>query len=369
MKKRTKLFRMVAVVLTISVLLSTGIAHAFAEDLTSVTVRNSQIVSALRSAENYKGDLGLSDVDFSDITVANPLQTYYYTDSGLDEGIVWYPLKAEGELVAFAIEVAEGKFVIDTDLVEEINKVITDTSSFAIIYDEDSCSLYDGVTLSRLATNAKLATERGDLQAVADLAPYASRIDRTGIAVSSSVGYTPAVARSSTYYGCAVANTPQVYSNLCWAACVAAIANFKRGTSWTAASLAQNYYGSTSPSVFNEKLSNTLLDDVLRSYTSCSYYYYSSFPSSGLITRNVGGGYPMVGAIFLADTGSPGTSVSCEHVVVMRGIETLDNSVSIMDPATGFRTAVPDANTGGYVYYYSGDGYYRRIARSYYVLT
>lgn len=369
MLKHKNLFRMVAAVLTISILMSTGIAYAFAEDLTSVKVRNSQIVSALRSAESYKEDLGLSDIDFSDITVANPLQTYYYTDSGLEEGIVWYPLKAEGELVAFAIEVAEDKFVIDTDLVEEINAVITDTSSFAIIYDEDSCSLYDGETLSCLATNAELVTERGDLQVVADLAPYARNIDRTGIAVSSSVGYTPRTMRSSTYYGCAIANTPQNYSNLCWAACIAAIANFKRGTSWTATTLAQNYYGSTSVSVFNQGLNAALIDDALRSYTSCSYYYYSSVPSSGLITRNVGTGYPMVGAIFTADEGAPSTTYSYSHVVVMRGIETLDNSVSIMDPATGFRTAVPDATTGGYVFYYSGDGCYRRITKSYYVLT
>ena len=78
--EKEKLVRLVAMIMTIAMLLSTGIAQVFAEDTTETQVRNSQIVSALRQAENYKDELGLENVNFSAITVANPIKTYYEED-------------------------------------------------------------------------------------------------------------------------------------------------------------------------------------------------------------------------------------------------------------------------------------------------
>ena len=83
--KKKKLVRLVAMIMTMAMLLSTGIAQVFAEDTTETQVRNSQIVSALRQAENYKDELGLENVNFSAIAVANPIKTYTVISSGLQE--------------------------------------------------------------------------------------------------------------------------------------------------------------------------------------------------------------------------------------------------------------------------------------------
>lgn len=46
MSRKKNYVRVLSIILTLSILLSTGIAYAFAEDLTSAKMRNSQIVSA-----------------------------------------------------------------------------------------------------------------------------------------------------------------------------------------------------------------------------------------------------------------------------------------------------------------------------------
>ncbi|MBE6690794.1 MAG: hypothetical protein E7590_05875 [Ruminococcaceae bacterium] len=78
-----------------------------------------------------------------------------------------------------------------------------------------------------------------------------------------SVGYqSPSLVRSDApvLYICPVPVVPQVYSELCWAACIASIRNYKQGTNLTAEEVARAYYGDEN---FNRPLGGNAIANLL----------------------------------------------------------------------------------------------------------
>lgn len=147
-------------------------------------------------------------------------------------------------------------------------------------------------------------------------------------------------ARSVIQVGYVTQNPP---SNICWAACVASIANYRNGGSKTAKSVAQAYYGSS----YNKGLPNTMFPAVLSANGASGYTYYSSWPSDSTINSNLDSGYPLVGIL------SVNGNTQSTHAVVVSGCTTLI-SILVMDPEFGFTTAAKFGSSYAYSSGYSG---------------
>ena len=129
--------RFLSIVLILSICLSVNFeAHA---NNTSSNDVNAKIIEALRNIEPIKADMKLGNVDFADITVSDPIHAYNYMSDGIAESnILYYPLRVDGELIAWAIANESGEtafYQISRLYVDEVNAIVNSNTQFAFVFD------------------------------------------------------------------------------------------------------------------------------------------------------------------------------------------------------------------------------------------
>ena len=305
-----------------------------------------KIVSALQNIEQIKQDIGLADVDFEELSVAEPIYTYVYTADGFVQNNILYPLKENGILVAWAVPLEDGQttdFQITAVLVDEVNTVLTENMAFALIYDYANCYLYDGSTYHLLKQNSLVVEGRSVLQPGADSLPDAY-LQLTSINASTDLVYTPPVmTRVQTYYSCPVSvvlQTAVAESRICWAASIACIVNYKKDTSLSAVRVAQDYFETSVYDDFNQGLDPGKEESILRWDYFLWYTHKGQAPSDGVISRNIREDYPIYG-IFRVSNGNL-------HAGVISGIDIVKGTIKVMDPEVGFCGGT--ATSSGYQY-------------------
>lgn len=310
---------------------------------------NSKIISALNATEYIKNEIGLSDVNFEEIYIATPIMAYDYTTNGFEVNRIFYPLLFNNELVAFAVSIDEGgsAYQITTLLVSEINAVINENTEFAIVYDANGCSIYDGTAFTRLVSSSESDNMRISLDETS-IQIECVGILLTNISQSSLLGYTSntghqTFSTTAIYYSCDVDYVTQLPSKTnCWAAAVACIVNYRKGQDYTATDVADNhleYYGN---SIYN-------MPGILKNgYNVSSYEVYNDVPSDGLILNNIKNDYPLYASFTSSNGGS--------HAVVIHAINVIAGYIYIMDPEFGFTSYTYVSSTGKYQYVstYSG---------------
>ena len=311
-----------------------------------------KIVSALQNIEQIKQDIGLADVDFEELSVAEPIYTYVYTADGFVQNNILYPLKENGILVAWAVPLEDGQttdFQITTLLVEEVNTVLTENMAFALVYDYANCYLYDGSTYHLLKQNSLVVEGRSVLQPGADSLPDAY-LQLTDINASTDLAYTsPVMTRVQTYYSCPVSFVSQLTvpeSQICWAASIACIVNYKKETSLSAVRVAQDYFGTSVYDDFNQGLAPGKEESILRWDYFLWYTNKNQVPSDGVISHNIREDFPIFASFRVSNGGG--------HAVVICGIDTIKGYIKIMDPEIGFCSAT--VSSSGYQYYRSDVG-------------
>ena len=315
--------RMLCIVLAFLLCLGT-VSVAFANTDKSAPAAHAEIAQSLSRVEPNKELVGLENVDFSNLAVGNEIKLYEYTTVGFVELRSSYPLFYQGEIVALAIETDVQQYQIAAEIGQLINEL--QLESLAVVYDRVGVYAYDGQRFYLLKENPLEVENRLSVS-------IGSVPDTTAITVSNLGNGIPLNyvsnpnnnTRSGVMASCAINHVSQLpYKNICWAAVIASIVNFRNGTNLTAAKVAQNYYGLPESS-FNQGLQNLYVQTVLESYGVYGYQFYSAeFPDAGIIYNNLNAGYPLYTGI--------GNGEDAWHAVTVFSIHMLDGYVIVMDP-------------------------------------
>ena len=327
--------------LVTAIFLAFGTAFSAQASNDCKTYESAQYDGILEALSCLKMQNDLSDfenIDFSDLYLGNPIQTYIYSDNALVPSKIAYPIICNNKLGFWAIEV-NGKYQISQGLVDEINKCISADDAFAIVYDYDSVYLSTDSTLNCIGhyegwdnTRSKIDTE-----SVID-----ERIQLASLSKDVKIEFTNSQQRQIYYY-CDVDYVTQFIpgivdsaSYICWAATIACIVNYHNGTSLTAVDVAQAIKG----------------NDYNHGMAAEDYYYIVQYfrnnsvgtdltcqitlPSIYSITDNIQNDYPIY---------SVWQGPSSWHASCLYGIFTTNNYISIMDPQVGFVEVPAITNT------------------------
>lgn len=302
------------------------------------------IVESLRGVGIHKYGTELEDVDFSSLLICRPIHCYEAIGGELRETEPHYPILDQlSNLRMFGFDIGAESPIISTALAEQLDDIAKSNKEIALVYDVNGCYVvYSDGSLVLLKTSSYVVSGRdslgGNTSIPADSISFSSicgvwEVDADSLSLSRST-------RSVLQVGFVSQNPP---SSICWAACVASIANYRNGGSRTARSVAQGYLGSS----YNQGLSTSRIPAVLSANGVSGYSYYGSWPDDTTVNRNIDSGYPLVGIM------SVNGNTSSTHAVVVRGCTTLVE-VYIMDPEFGFTTAAKMGNSYAYSSGYSG---------------
>ncbi len=307
MMKKPTTKRLFTLILTIAMLCSTALT-AQATNISTGPIslipaaEKSSLESALGDVELMKDDFGFSDVNFSLITAGTAIQTYEYLPTGFEELRIAYPLFYGGELLAVALRTSSGHYQIVTYLVEYLKDYVHE--NIAIVYDADGCYVYDGSSFTFLyERNPNISTSRGSMAKRRLLNSGESALSLSSLAPVAALTYQPksenSVATSSPVYISTniLHVTQQPYDKICWAACIAMIANQLNGTSLTASMVAKSYYGETN---FNQDPDRTIVIQIMnqsRYGYNLGYTLNLSAPTAALILDNIESRYPVYASV------------------------------------------------------------------------
>ncbi len=328
---------MVLVVICLTLNISITSHASMYKDDTYTLSTYGKIVEALNYVTLDKQHFGLNGVDFNRLETSDPIQMYEYANGRLSRIGETYPLIFAGSIVALATSSDGENYTIETSLATKINKAISD--KVAIIYDSKGVYVYDGEDIISIFKEKSVISRRGQLNGARK--SEFSDVKVASIKKRSLLNYReikPALRQS--YYSCNVSYVTQnPYSNLCWAATVACIKNYKSGTNWTAGSVSKLYYDTSY--VVDSTAYDSSVAGFMRNRCSLSYTYRSSRPSDNAILSNITSGYPIYGSFYVSPT-------SYRHAGTIYGINVISGYISVMDPISGSVSAVTNGSTYSY---------------------
>lgn len=351
MKKGLKITKKIVALLLVFVLSYNYIVNIYANEILNGSIEEEAaegIFKALHNIESCKMELGLGNIDLEMVTIGERIHSYIYINKSFEEHYSFYPLIYNHSLIALAILVDEDEniYQITTSLVDEINSAVEKDESFALLYDSDSCYMYGEEKGLRLLDNFEMEIpERDSLKNKKNISDF-SKIELSNMDLETGKGFSSIFrAKTQTYYGtqayykCDVKYVSQSKFNICWAASIACIVNYLKGTNLTALEVAQS-----NGINLNNGLSAEGQEAILRKY-GVAYTYANRFPSNSVILRNIKAGYPIKAGF---------QSNGNYHAVVVYGVNLPAGYISLMDPQIGYETAVQYSNGYKYVSGYSG---------------
>ena len=287
----------------------------------------------------------MAGVDFTNLSVGEELKMYEYTENGFAELRSCYPLFYQNSLVALAIDVGNGLYQISTDITSEIDELNLD--SVAIVYDNTCAYVYDGERFHLLRQNSTEIEGRLSLSE-ANVNQYTGNLATASMDSFEPLSYnytttTNGNARSDVMATCYIDLVTQLpYANICWAAVIASIVNYREDTSLTAVDVAKGYYGTA----FNRILSASTMPSILSNYGVTGYSYRVNDPDVAVMFNNLSRGYPICG-VFTHSNGGHVATIFCVHK--------FDGYIMVMDPElSSFQFCYYTNGNFSYVSSYSG---------------
>lgn len=295
------------------------------------------IINELSMSEQDKASIGMSNVDFSNLYISRKIPVYEYTNNGFTEFSNIYLLLENNEIVTVMYEVEETRYQIMPNLAIDIRQ--TGATNIALIYDINGCHLYDGLKIITLGNTNMIVEGRADLTEAEEL--ELSKLALVNIAETQKLNYISNTVntRSQANYMCSVSYVTQLPDDkICWAATLACIVNYVKGTSLTAKQVAKAKNGATD-------YNHGLYDKTMNSEYNMNYKYHNYKPSDNVMLTNIKNGYPIYGSF---------TWTNGRHAVTIYGINVLAGCIMIMDPKFGATTSYLSSNGYTYVSSYSG---------------
>lgn len=298
------------------------------------------LIDALSEIEPQKDAWGLANVDFTNLNVGLPIQTYNYVEGTLESSHVMYPLTVDDRLVLWAIPIG-GQFQITNGLASEVNTAIDFNTPLALIYDASNAYIYSDQYFSHLKHFDQEIDSRGVLNTNTRLT--VEGINTISLSQKAFLGYEKTnndMHRAIPMnYSCNVSYVTQhPYNNLCWAASVACIVNHVNGTSLDAVTVAKRYFGNTD---FNRDIGEDNLTEKIQGYGLSYYQACTGGNFDNKIIDSILADNP-VGAVFDVINGP-------YHAGVIYSINVISGRIQVMDPEFGMTTASL-SETNDYVY-------------------
>ena len=298
------------------------------------------LIDVLSEVALQKGSWGLYNVNFNELNIGAAVHTYNYVEGTFVRSHDMYPLTVDDRLVLWAIPI-NGQFQITRSLVSEINTFIDFNTPLALVYDASNAFAYSNQSFLILKCFDEVIESRDVLNTNVRIGVQG--IDTVSLSENVCLGYegnnqgmprtTPANISCNVSYV-----TQHPYKKLCWAASVASIVNYKKGTSLDAPTVAKKYYGNTGfdQSIGEDNLTEKIKGYGLNDYQFSNYGYFDNkILSSIRADYPVGGAFDVVGGAY--------------HATVIFGINVIAGRIQVMDPEFG-RTTATLSSTGDYTY-------------------
>lgn len=210
-------------------------------------------------------------------------------------------------------------------MIEPLKENIDTEKKFALIFDKYNCYLFDGENWTLLQTYTYKAKDNSILDI--DSSFDTSKIELSSFTNKISIGTLYAQSRT-VYYTCPIEYVPQVYNNICWAACSASIINTLLNDNLSAVEVAQQYFyvikDLKSIPNFDTDVSISQMPKILNYYGVYNYEYtYNYVPTAEEIYNNIINGYPVCLSFHDDDN---------NHACVAYGIDANYNNILVMDP-------------------------------------
>lgn len=342
--------KIVSFFLSLVVLISAVPTNIFAQEEVNLSETDRDAIYEILSyVETQKQNYGLADVDFNALTFSNAIKTYEYTKEGIVYLRDFVPLKYNNELVAWAVKDeydGEVFFQISTVYINEVKAVIDDSTEYAIIYDDIACYLFDGNELFCLGNIESGIGNRAVISSASDLI-FDSSITLASTECTEDLDYTTenvdsrGAVRPNVVHSCGIEHVSQLfdeheYENLCWAACICCIGNYKQVRDYKLEVISEaknNIKKYRNDSNFDQGLdivtvSYILIDDYRLPYHLCNY-----FPTISEIRNSILNDCPIYGAFKYYN--SKGEKKG--HACVLYDITEIDeyrtnDIIGIMDP-------------------------------------
>lgn len=288
--------------------------------------------------------LGFESTDIGTFSIGESIPTYEYVNGSLvHTSFYMYPIFSNGNLLFFAIEIfGEGSGDVSWQLtpcyVDDISKYENSAEPIALIYDTSNCYIVSDDSANLIYTFCEPVSNRSEFT---DETQVCAVVAASGISqgeVIASQTITSITAKAGVMLNKVPFIGQSPFKNLCWAASVAMVGQYKTGSKQLVSYIAQQVYPIGN---FDLTLDLTGTRGILNKIYSIGYNNYSesAVPSDDLMTRNLANSNPLI-------TRWSGSSKS--HCMVIRGIESSPASVYIVDPEVGYATV--QKKSGKYQY-------------------
>lgn len=372
-----------SLILCVSVILSIC-GSAYAIEQTQPIDENIQdgMLRILASIEFEKEYYGLAEVDFSSVEIGSEIATYRVVGNTIQENdALIFPVLNNGNIVSlfYAIEQAPGEWYVQLEagIADKID-TYADGQPCAIIYENDRTYIYANEMVNLIDAGSMAAVSEANQIGAISAIPSVElgNIDQVNIGevVPNEMGsictldvheyintlYTPydVTIPNSAYLEVPIYQQP-ADTNYCWAICMASIVNCVRQTSYTPLEILDLVTGGVNQSMYIEQVVYYLNYYFSMNYTTRS----ASGLDSGYAVQILAAGYPIYARVTSTNNGTP-----FWHAMVVRGVNRVLNTISVMNPTTittGYSAGTISAGTSnvwstysyGYLYSFEGFGY------------
>ena len=302
------------------------------------------IIEAMVEILPNKEMFGLGDVDFFTLQVGSAIQVYNYVNESFVFSRNAFPLFSGNELVGILYSLEGSRYQFMTGLADKIRE--TNSANVAIVYDSEGCNVYNGQNFIRIIEADCIDTNKSVLPEELDSLDCGS-INLTDLSVHSDLGLANVPVVCSEVDFCL--NVPQVlqgsYLNLCWAASIATVVNYKLNEHYTCMSMAVECQGSESDIASMTHVIEGYIQNYLPCY-SLSNTIEPIYPSFTVMRNNLAANNPIFSS-FRNQFGG-------HHNTVMVGYTGVGN-LYILDPKVAGLTVAFYRSGDQYVYLSSDD--------------
>jgi len=376
----TKKMKKLTAMLLAGMLVTQGTMSVNATELNTSKTINQSVTNTEESyiiqlLEEVKVPFGLDYVDFAQVYVGEPIDTYEYVDTGVNNVGSLYPIIYDQAIIAVAQNVGDENWQIDSGiLVNELNEQLGKAG--AVIYDNDTAYFYDGSILETMyecqihyESRESLNEDATPLLSAANALKYqlsnVLEVELTSLQyVSTSRTSVNRAPRESTYIGLDVELVTQSENQICWAASMACMADYVANRSYTDVEIAQLVTGEEELEGYNVMKEfyelSPYFDDVgLWQYSlNCTEKFtYED------VLANINRYRPLMARFLVTPNNSQVNPWS--HAVVVYGALSSVENIMIMDPA-GYMTLI-DRTGNDYTYIRDGKTFTQGYDTFYYV--
>ena len=304
------------------------------------------LLDSLRDVEQQKSEWGLESIDFNNLYVGYPIQTYNYIANELEQGQVLFPIIYNNQLILWAY-IHNDQFQISDGLVSEVRNAISENTSFALIYDANSAYIYSDSTVTKISDFLYPIESRSQLSSETDLSSF--DITTTKLSDNISIGYS-SISRSLPVNAvCYVTSVPQTLDKTCWAATTATIYNYINNLTGSNAlddiDIAQGFLGSNYNSYLDHSQIYPLLCAYGIDYEGAYAYGVGSFTDEDIYI-SLYNGFPVFGSFHVVG--------GLDHAATIYACNMVAGRMSVADPNGGSYTATLNSS-GMYSYVFTGN--------------